>query len=48
MEAIIEAIDLIDAGGYQLIENRDEDMTYFSFPTAEDVREFKRIGKKFF
>ncbi|MFH1311831.1 MAG: formyltransferase family protein [Candidatus Eisenbacteria bacterium] len=48
MDAIIEAVELIHAGGYTLIENRDEDKTYYSFPTTEDVREFKRLGKKFF
>ena len=48
MDAIIEAVDLIHAGGYDLIENRDEDKTYYSFPTPEDVEEFKRLGKKFF
>jgi methionyl-tRNA formyltransferase len=39
---------LIEGGDYELMENRDEDQTYFSFPTREDVSEFKRIGKKFF
>jgi methionyl-tRNA formyltransferase len=48
MDTIIEAVELIHAGGYELIENRDEDMTYYSFPTREDVQEFKRLGKKFF
>jgi methionyl-tRNA formyltransferase len=48
MDAIIDAIELIDAGSYELIENRAEDQTYYSFPTPEDVREFRRLGKKFF
>ena len=48
MDAIVEAIELIRNGGYDLIENKDEDKTYYSLPTPEDVREFKRLGKKLF
>lgn len=48
MDAIIEGIELIHQGDYQLIENNDEDMTYFSFPTSKDVQEFKAAGKKFY
>jgi len=48
MDALIEAIDLIHKGGYELIENNDAEQTYFSFPTREDVREFLKKGKKFF
>jgi len=48
MDAILEAIDLIERGGYTLIENREEEKTYFSFPTGADVKEFKRRGKRFF
>lgn len=48
MDAIIEAIQKIQKGGYELISNPDEESTYFSFPTHEDVKEFKRIGKMFY
>lgn len=48
MDAIIEAIEKIQKGGYELIPNPDEESTYFSFPTREDVKEFKRTGKKFY
>jgi methionyl-tRNA formyltransferase len=48
MDAVIEAVELIAAGTYTLIENRAADQTYYSFPTREDVREFRRIGKRFF
>jgi methionyl-tRNA formyltransferase len=48
MEALIEAIDLIESGDYALIDNDDSRQTYFSFPTREDVREFRRKGKRFF
>lgn len=48
MDAIIEALVLIKNDSVNLIPNPDEEMTYFSFPTKEDVKEFRRIGKRFF
>lgn len=48
MDAILESIALILKGEYQLIDNRESEKTYYSFPTKEDVREFKKIGKRFF
>jgi methionyl-tRNA formyltransferase len=48
MEALIEAVDLVESGDYTLIDNDDSLQTYFSFPTREDVREFRRKGKRFF
>jgi methionyl-tRNA formyltransferase len=48
MEALVEAIDLVQRGDYTLIENDDAAMTYYSFPTRQDVKEFLRIGKRFF
>lgn len=48
MEAIAEAVDLIELNKVQLIENDDRQKTYFSFPSKEDVLAFKNSGKKFF
>ncbi len=48
MDAIIEAINKIDLGDYELFPNNDDESTYFSFPTREDVKEFYAKGKKFF
>ena len=48
MDAILEAIELIDRGNYELIENRADDMTYYSFPEKEDVVAFRAAGKRFF
>ncbi len=48
MEAVIEAIDNIRCGQVELIENHDEEKTYFSFPTKQDVREFRQRGARFF
>jgi methionyl-tRNA formyltransferase len=48
MDCILEAIILIRDQSYTLIENPVEEMTYFSFPTRQDVLEFKRNGAQFF
>lgn len=48
MEAIIEGIELIHSGDYELIPNNEEDSTYYSFPTRNDVIEFKKGGNRFF
>jgi methionyl-tRNA formyltransferase len=48
MDALLESVDLIERGEYELIENDDAKKTYFSFPTREDVKEFLAKGKKFF
>lgn len=43
---VIDAIEAIRAGTVEYRENRAEEGSYFSFPTREDVREFKRRGKR--
>ena len=48
MEAIIEGIELIQSGDYELIPNNEEESTYYSFPTRADVVEFKKGGNRFF
>ncbi len=48
MEAISEAIKLISSGNVKLIKNDKSKMTYYSFPTREDVIEFRKQGKTFF
>ena len=48
MEAIIEGIELVQSGDYELIPNNEEDSTYYSFPTRQDVIEFKKGGNRFF
>lgn len=48
MEAIVEALVAIKSDSVNLLENNEDEMTYFSFPTREDVREFRRLGKKFY
>tara|TARA_Y100001935_G_scaffold1636_1_gene1471 strand:+ start:5815 stop:6579 length:765 start_codon:yes stop_codon:yes gene_type:complete len=48
MEAIAEAIDLIKNNSYELIQNDNNEKTYYSFPERKDVKEFIASGKRFF
>ena len=48
MDCILKSIDLIENNKVELIENDASKMTYFSFPTSEDVKEFLQKGKRFF
>ncbi|WP_026994627.1 methionyl-tRNA formyltransferase [Flectobacillus major] len=48
MDSIIECVEKIHSGGYELIPNPDEEQTYFSFPTKEDVKAFLAAGKRFY
>lgn len=48
MDAIIEAINLIKDDKLNLIPNNSTEMTYFSFPTRDDVNDFIAKGKRFF
>lgn len=48
MDAIVEALDLIESDKYHLIPNPESEKTYFSFPTEQDVREFYALGKRFY
>ena len=48
MECIVEAINKILTGDISTFPNEDNDMTYFGFPTRDDVREFRRVGARFF
>lgn len=48
MDLILKAINLIEKNKVQLIDNPDSEMSYYSFPTSKDVKEFKRLGKRFF
>jgi methionyl-tRNA formyltransferase len=47
MDAILESIEKIHEGSYELIPNPIEEMTYYSFPTRADVNEFLKMGKRF-
>ncbi|GAB4025127.1 methionyl-tRNA formyltransferase [Spirosoma gilvum] len=48
MDAILESIEKIHSGNYELIENDASQMTYFTFPTREDVQAFRAAGKRFY
>jgi len=48
MDAIVEAVELIGNDDVEVLSNDEAKKTYFSFPTAMDVSEFRRVGAKFF
>lgn len=48
MDSIIKAIQMIESNTVKLINNDASEMTYYSFPTKEDVAVFKQNGKHFF
>lgn len=48
MDAIIESLYLIHNDNVNLIPNNDEDKSYYTFPTRNDVKEFKKLGKRFY
>jgi methionyl-tRNA formyltransferase len=48
MNCIVKAISKIQANDISTIPNDDNKMTYYSFPTKDDVREFRRVGARFF
>ncbi len=47
LEAILEAVEKIQRGDDSIIDNKDKDATYFSFPTKKDVIEFYQSGGRF-
>ena len=48
MDCIVKAISKVQANDISTMPNDDNQMTYYSFPTKDDVREFRRVGAKFF
>ena len=48
MNCIVKAISKIQANDISKKPNDDNQMTYYSFPTKDDVREFRRVGARFF
>jgi methionyl-tRNA formyltransferase len=48
MDAVIDAVKLIQYDNYTLIPNPDREKTYYSFPTRQDIKNFYKQGKKFY
>ncbi len=48
MQSIVNAVEKIDVGNVETLENNNDDHTYFSFPKKEDVAIFLKRKKKFF
>lgn len=47
-EALIQAVERIKAGTVERRPNKEEEATYFTFPTAKDRRAFLAAGRRFF
>ena len=47
-QALIQAVEQIRTGTVQRKPNREEEATYFSFPTAKDREAFLAAGRQFF
>ena len=47
MEAIIEALNKVKSGDDSVMRNDDQQSSYFKFPSAEDVREFRKNASFF-
>jgi methionyl-tRNA formyltransferase len=48
MDAVIEGIDMIEKGNYQVLKNDASQMTYYHFPARKDVEDFLARGKRFY
>jgi methionyl-tRNA formyltransferase len=48
MNCIVRAISKIQANDILTLPNNDNQMTYYTFPTKDDVRDFRRVGARFF
>ena len=48
MDAIIESVNMILKNKVKIIENDNSKKTYFSFPTRNDVKIFRKSGNKFY
>ena len=48
MRAVLKAIEKIRDGDTDTMPNDDSESTYFSFPTRQDVREFRKAGARFY
>jgi methionyl-tRNA formyltransferase len=48
MEAILESIEKIQLGKYELLPNPETESSYYSFPTKADIAAFRKAGKRFY
>ncbi len=48
MDALVEAIEKILCAETACLENNSNCASYYTFPTAEDVRKFRAAGRKFY
>lgn len=48
MDCMLEAVFKVKLCEPNLIDNDETKATYFSFPSKDDVKEFRQLGKRFF
>lgn len=48
MQAIIESVSKLLQGNRETLPNNEDKKTYFGFPTANDVAEFRAAGARFY
>ena len=48
VEAIVESLQKILEGDFKTLPNDSKHATYFSFPTKNDVKQFRLIDGKFY
>lgn len=48
MNAVWEAVEAIRTGDYSVIPNEESEKSYYSFPTREDVSEFRAAGNRLY
>lgn len=46
-EAIVECVNLVEAGNPPLMPNPEEEQSHFAMPTDEDVKRFRERGRRF-
>jgi methionyl-tRNA formyltransferase len=45
-QLLVRAIDMLEAGDFKPIPNDASKATYFSYPSRDDIRRFKKAGKR--
>lgn len=48
MDAIVEAVEKVNSGDLATLPNDEQEASYYSFPTREDVKAFRKNGAKFY
>jgi len=47
LQCLTESLHILQEGTKERIENKAEDSSYYSFPSAEEAKQFRKMGNKF-